>query len=469
SFDVTYSVNGGASQMQSFSGLDIAAYEDYSFTHNVPATLGLSEDNVIEVTVSNVNGGVDPNMDNNVNTHLFDVFANIPPYTRTNSVGEEVDLYDILSEGDAVVLDFFASWCGPCATSTPALNAFFVDNGAGDENLRVLGMTVERADDNDGIINNLGWGATYDKFKYYPTKNDFFFDYFVNTFVPAADAGGIPTFILVCPNPESPTESTVTRTDVGFGTGMFANQWQPDFDACIASLPVEPTFSAAASSMASSVCVGSGTALSVVSEGATSFSWVPTEGLDDPSSATPNASPAATTTYTVTAMNANGDSAESMVTVEVNNPVVGVSTAGFDLSATAGFASYQWTLDGNAIDGATTANYSAVADGIYACEIADANGCAAVSESITVTGTGLAEIQEAGISIYPNPAASFFFVETSSAAAVAIFDVQGRLIKVESVTTGKTRLDASDLNAGIYLIEIQTEQGKFQSRLMIER
>ena len=51
--------------------------------------------------------------------------------------------------------------------------------------------------------------------------------------------------------------------------------------------------------------------------GVLSYSWLPTDGLDDPSSANPTAEPATTTTYTVTVTDENGCEATDEVTVTV--------------------------------------------------------------------------------------------------------------------------------------------------------
>ncbi|MCB0795534.1 MAG: gliding motility-associated C-terminal domain-containing protein, partial [Flavobacteriales bacterium] len=72
----------------------------------------------------------------------------------------------------------------------------------------------------------------------------------------------------------------------------------------------------------------------IEASGALSYSWSPITGLDDPTSPNPNASPASTTTYTVTGTDANGcqDSDQLTVTVNDDPPV----DAGPDQSACSG-------------------------------------------------------------------------------------------------------------------------------------
>lgn len=63
------------------------------------------------------------------------------------------------------------------------------------------------------------------------------------------------------------------------------------------------------------ICSGSSTRL--IANGGTSYEWSPAEGLDNPNSGSPIASPIDTTTYTVRIFNTNGCSAQGSVTVNV--------------------------------------------------------------------------------------------------------------------------------------------------------
>ena len=58
------------------------------------------------------------------------------------------------------------------------------------------------------------------------------------------------------------------------------------------------------------------------------------------------------------------------------------------------------------------------------------------------------------ISVYPNPTADVFFVETdSNVDNILIYNAQGALVKVEP-NTGKTRIDISDVETGTYFVKV---------------
>lgn len=70
--------------------------------------------------------------------------AEIPPNLRLETMnGNRFSLESL--KGNVVVLDFWASWCVPCRTSFPALDA--LQEKYASRGLKVLGLTLETKDD----------------------------------------------------------------------------------------------------------------------------------------------------------------------------------------------------------------------------------------------------------------------------------------------------------------------------------
>lgn len=146
---------------------------------------------------------------------------------------------------------------------------------------------------------------------------------------------------------------------------------------------------------ATTICFGSTTQLRA--EGGTSYQWLPTRGLSDPTAAAPFARPDQTTTYTVAAINAAGCSTTAAVTVTVADfaalprPQIlpgrsvsicpGTSTELRARNNAEGFAvTYQWRRNNVDIPGATQSTYTASEMGLYTVAVSSATCGTSASE-----------------------------------------------------------------------------------------
>ncbi|MEJ8803942.1 Ig-like domain-containing protein [Pontibacter sp. H249] len=152
----------------------------------------------------------------------------------------------------------------------------------------------------------------------------------------------------------------------------------------------EPTVSITPAS--TTICAGGSTTLTA--SGADTYTWAPATGLNVTSGAVVTASPATTTTYTVTAVS-GGCTVTSQVTVTVNPAPIAVITQGANvilcedgevtLTAQTGAGyTYQWYEDGDEINGETGSTLTVDEDGEYTVQVT-LNGCSVTSPVTTVT------------------------------------------------------------------------------------
>jgi PKD repeat protein len=164
--------------------------------------------------------------------------------------------------------------------------------------------------------------------------------------------------------------------------------------------------------------------------------------------------------YTVTVTNSHNCSAVSAPqTITVNTPQAdNITQAGLVLSSQTE-TSYQW-YEGSTQLSATTQSYTVTQNGVYSVHYVDANGCAGVSNSITITGVGINEISAADYKVYPNPANDVIHIDlshmdqatVSSLSEIAIYNVLGE--KVKAMAMSQSSISVRELSNGVYMIAV---------------
>lgn len=204
---------------------------------------------------------------------------------------------------------------------------------------------------------------------------------------------------------------------------------------------------------------------------AASYNWtLPTgwSGTSTTNTITATAGAAGSVSISVTAQNGCGTSAATTLNVTVNPlPTVTITQSVNTLTATAGFASYQWYDGSGPIAGATSATFNATGNGSYYCIVTDANGCTAQSNTINVVVGVNNVVKQSSVSLFPNPNNGSFTLEGAFAsndgkASVVIVDIAGRIVHQQQVTVSNNKLDVrmdmnSSLAAGVYTIKVSSD------------
>lgn len=223
-FDIDWSFDG-ANGTENITGISIALYDTYEVQIPVTANAGNNQTFTAEITTA------DDNMSNNLYSEGINVLPIVPQYVADDSYGNQFDLHAALSSGQAIVLDFMASWCGPCESSTPEISEFVENNGSGQGNVEALAITVEATDDAT-VLNGLNWNGGFYEYPKFPYTNDNNLQYYHYAINHGFNSGGsIPFFVMICPNTGDPANSTIVKDDTGYGQGMFA-AYQTALDGC---------------------------------------------------------------------------------------------------------------------------------------------------------------------------------------------------------------------------------------------
>lgn len=223
-FDFNYTYDG-TNHSENVSGVSLATGDIHSFTFNETIAAEGTKTVSVEITTT------DMDMGNNSDSETFSFFPNVIQYVSTDIHGNDFNLYDRLTQGQAIILDFMASWCGPCESSTPALSQLVENNGSGYGNVEALAISVEQTD-NNSVLSGLNWNGgfyEYPKFAYTAANNNNYYHYAINHGFNTG--GGIPFFVMICPNVEDPANSDIAKYDVGYGQGMFGG-YQTALDQC---------------------------------------------------------------------------------------------------------------------------------------------------------------------------------------------------------------------------------------------
>jgi glucose/arabinose dehydrogenase len=140
---------------------------------------------------------------------------------------------------------------------------------------------------------------------------------------------------------------------------------------------------------------------------------------------------------------------------------------------------YQWKLNGNDINGATSSSYLSTQNGDYSVSVTNPSACSNLSNKVHLTlnaCTGINTISSSGsMKLYPNPANGFANLEFNLAneckATLSVFNSIGsEIFKEEKELPAGINtwlLPAKDLAKGFYFVRLNTSQGSFVKRFVI--
>ena len=151
------------------------------------------------------------------------------------------------------------------------------------------------------------------------------------------------------------------------------------------------------------------------------------------------------------------------LTIKYTNPLPPlISYLNGTLTSSPG-ANLQWYLNGNAISGATSLNFTPTESGNYSIKLIDVNGCPVVSDNYRISILANEEVNPyLQITAFPNPTQEEIIlglpdaIIIQKAVKVQLWNLQGQLIREEIYLPKdrKINLEVGELPQGIYLIQL---------------
>ncbi|MEX1132721.1 MAG: T9SS type A sorting domain-containing protein, partial [Flavobacteriales bacterium] len=223
------------------------------------------------------------------------------------------------------------------------------------------------------------------------------------------------------------------------------------------------------------LCEGGSTTMVATAEAGVTYQWT-VNGENIPGATASQHTVSTPGEYTLIITDANGCSATAVEgpTVVVNPlPNAPVVTLDFDVLSASGPGTFQWSFNGEPIDGATDADLTASSNGVYTVTTTNENGCSATSAPFTVSTVGIAETAGTGFNVYPNPNNGQFTIQLEgvigSTTLYTIHDATGRVVKQGSLLSTATVVELPDARAGMYFLQVVQNGVNTTHRIVVAR
>jgi hypothetical protein len=115
-----------------------------------------------------------------------------------------------------------------------------------------------------------------------------------------------------------------------------------------------------------------------------------------------------------------------------------------------------------------------IQNGLYALSFVDEYGCEVYLDTL-ILNVGLDELQMQTLEIYPNPSEGIvnisYELNDKSLSRIRLISITGEILRIfdmESKVFVEKSINLSDLNAGIYLIEIESKKQTIRKRILLK-
>lgn len=173
--------------------------------------------------------------------------------------------------------------------------------------------------------------------------------------------------------------------------------------------------------------------------------------------------------YVLNSLNENCSISDSIFVqvIELPSPIIEIIN-GNTLQSSSEYSSYTWVDCLNnmtAIENENDQIFEALNDGVYAVSVTNTDGCANVSECISLNFSKLNENINSSVKFVPNPADDFFVIEgQENIDKIEILDSYGSIVGSYS---SSIYMDISNLASGLYYVKIAINNTIITQKLVI--
>lgn len=147
-------------------------------------------------------------------------------------------------------------------------------------------------------------------------------------------------------------------------------------------------------------------------------------------------------------------------------PVI-TDSANILLSTNAYF--YQWYYGNTALAGDTARLLQPAANGFFRVEVGDTNGCTNKSASYNYRASGISNVNNQTISIYPIPASQYFIIDALGGigATYRMYNATGSTIIAGTLTGSPYKISTEGITPGVYFVTVVTPNQVAVSRKIV--
>jgi hypothetical protein len=138
------------------------------------------------------------------------------------------------------------------------------------------------------------------------------------------------------------------------------------------------------------------------------------------------------------------------------------------VSGSGGTGNYTYSWSGPGGFSSSDSVVTVTENGVYTVTVFD--GCTETSQSFEILTVGLADTQQTGFQLFPNPARDrVCLTGVPSPGEVQVLDAAGRVVHRETVNAERECIDVSHLARGTYVVRHDDANGQWRhARLVVQ-